>query len=75
MVTSSATGKDGKVHTERFASSSVQDGSKKARETQQAYSNSSTGQDKMSMERQHGDRGRKMVFFFLYTNRKNEKRR
>eukprot|EP00392_Amoebophrya_sp_AT5.2_P003522 g3527.t1 len=44
-----------------YSSSAVRAGQKNAFEQQQAYSNSSTGVDKMSMERQHGSRGRKMV--------------
>ncbi|CAD7970303.1 unnamed protein product [Amoebophrya sp. A120] len=61
MVYSSKMGPDGKMHTERFSSSAVRDGQRDAFEQQQAYSNSSTGVDKMSMERQHQNRGRKMV--------------
>merc|ERR1719387_3002679 len=61
MVMSSNMGADGKMHTEKFASSSVGNNQMGLRETQQAYSNSSTGMDKMSMERQMQDKGRKMV--------------
>jgi hypothetical protein len=61
MVVSSKKGRDGKLQTERYASSSVADGSRKAKEAQSAYSNSATGMDKVSMERQYGNRGRKMV--------------
>mmetsp|Transcript_7271 Transcript_7271/g.17615 ORF Transcript_7271/g.17615 Transcript_7271/m.17615 type:complete len:275 (-) Transcript_7271:578-1402(-) len=61
MVFSSKMGPDGQMHTERYSSSAVRAGQKNAFEQQQAYSNSSTGVDKMSMERQHGSRGRKMV--------------
>merc|ERR1719321_40737 len=59
MVMSSQMGPDGRMHTERFAESTVSDG--RARESQQAYSNSRTGMDKMGLERQLGERGRKMV--------------
>merc|ERR1719359_2552558 len=59
MVMSSQMGADGKMHTERFAESTVSDG--RARESQQAYANSRTGMDKMGLERQLGERGRKMV--------------
>lgn len=58
---SSRTGADGQVHTERFSSSTIGDHSHRMREVQQAYSNSSTGTEKMSLERQLGDRGRKSV--------------
>merc|ERR1719511_295248 len=61
MMMSMNIGPDGQVHTEKFASSSVGDRDKRIAETQQAYSNSSTGADKMSLERQMQDRGRKMV--------------
>eukprot|EP00418_Pyrodinium_bahamense_P017642 CAMPEP_0179104140 /NCGR_PEP_ID=MMETSP0796-20121207/48291_1 /TAXON_ID=73915 /ORGANISM="Pyrodinium bahamense, Strain pbaha01" /LENGTH=260 /DNA_ID=CAMNT_0020802071 /DNA_START=70 /DNA_END=849 /DNA_ORIENTATION=+ len=61
MVFSATRGQDGQVHTERFTSSSVGDLNRQAREVQQAYSNSSTGIDKMSLERQLQGRGRKMV--------------
>jgi len=61
MMFSSAVGGDGRVRSERFASSSVGDFDKKIAETQQAYSNSATGVDKMSLERQMRDRARKMV--------------
>lgn len=54
-------GPDGKVHTERFANSEVGNRAHNIREAQQAYSNSSTGTDKMALERQLGDRGRKVV--------------
>ncbi|CAE7261166.1 unnamed protein product [Symbiodinium pilosum] len=58
---SSHMGADGQVHTEQFASSAVGDRSQNMHEVQQAYSNSRTGQDKMSLERQLDGRGRKMV--------------
>merc|ERR1719323_2207730 len=61
MTMSVNTGPDGQVHTEQFASSSVGDHDKRIADTQQACSNSSTGVDKMSLERQMQDRGRKMV--------------
>merc|ERR1719386_349903 len=61
MMMSSTIGADGQRHTERFSSSSVGDRQRKLAETQQAYSNSSTGVDKMSMERQMAERSRKMV--------------
>merc|ERR1719183_3377756 len=61
MMISSHIGEDGQRHTERFSSSSIGDRSRRLAETQQAYSNTSTGMDKMSLERQMGERGRKMV--------------
>jgi len=54
-------GPDGKMHSERFASSEVGNRGQKIREAQQAYSNSTTGIDKMGFERQLGDQGRKIV--------------
>merc|ERR1719324_270363 len=61
MTFSSRTGADGQVHTEHFSSNTVGDRGRGIRETQQAYSNSSTGMEKMSLERQVGERGRKSV--------------
>lgn len=58
---SSVMGPDGKMHTERFASSDVGNRAHGIRESQQAYSNSSSGLDKMGLERQLGNRARKMV--------------
>merc|ERR1719375_63561 len=60
MVMSSQMGADGKMHTERFVESSVNNG-RGASERQQAYSNSRTGMDKMGLERNLHDRGRKVV--------------
>lgn len=61
MVMSSRMGPDGQMHVEKFASSSAGDASRGLHERQQAYSNSSSGVDKMSMERQMGHQGRKVV--------------
>merc|ERR1712232_363610 len=61
IMMSSHTDENGQVHSERFCSSSVGDRNRSIAETQQAYTNSSSGIDKMSLERQMGDRGRKMV--------------
>lgn len=61
MVMSSTMGPDGKMHTERFSSSTVGDPSRQIAESQQAYSNSQTMMEKMALERQMGDRARKMV--------------
>jgi len=61
FVMSSTMGADGQMHTEKFASSSTGDHGRQMRETQQAYSNSSTGMDKMSLEQELRGRGRKMV--------------
>lgn len=58
---SSVMGKDGKMHTEKFASSDVGNPQHGIREAQHAYSNSSSGVDKMGLERHLGDRARKMV--------------
>eukprot|EP00440_Ansanella_granifera_P031565 gb/GFBE01034265.1/.p1 GENE.gb/GFBE01034265.1/~~gb/GFBE01034265.1/.p1 ORF type:complete len:281 (+),score=41.99 gb/GFBE01034265.1/:1-843(+) len=58
---SSVTGADGKVHTEKYSSSDVGNTKHGIREAQHAYSNSSTGMDKMGLERHLGDRARKMV--------------
>merc|ERR1719502_1475199 len=54
-------GPDGKMHTERFVSSDIGNTQQKIRESQQSYSNSTTGKEKMGLERQLGDRARKMV--------------
>merc|ERR1740123_1838976 len=61
MMMSSSMGEDGKMHTERFASSAIGDRARQISEVQQAYSNSNSGMDKMSLERQMANRGRKMV--------------
>eukprot|EP00747_Dinoflagellata_sp_TGD_P022913 gnl/TRDRNA2_/TRDRNA2_129417_c0_seq1.p1 gnl/TRDRNA2_/TRDRNA2_129417_c0~~gnl/TRDRNA2_/TRDRNA2_129417_c0_seq1.p1 ORF type:complete len:236 (-),score=53.52 gnl/TRDRNA2_/TRDRNA2_129417_c0_seq1:62-769(-) len=61
MCFSSSMGADGKVHTQRFSSSTVGDRNRQLVETQQAYANSQTGIDKMSMERHMGPQGRKIV--------------
>jgi len=61
MMVSSHIGEDGQRHTERFVQSTLGDRERQLLENQQAYSNSSTGIDKMSLERQMADRGRKMV--------------
>ncbi|OLQ04390.1 hypothetical protein AK812_SmicGene12533 [Symbiodinium microadriaticum] len=45
---SSRTGPDGQVHTEQFSSSAVGDRAQNMHEVQQMYSNSRTGEDKMS---------------------------
>mmetsp|Transcript_26042 Transcript_26042/g.60834 ORF Transcript_26042/g.60834 Transcript_26042/m.60834 type:complete len:267 (+) Transcript_26042:108-908(+) len=58
---SSRMGPDGKVHTERYASSDTGHRGQRIRESQQAYSNSSTGVDKLGFERQLNDRARKVV--------------
>lgn len=58
---SSHMGPDGKMHTEQYSSSDVGNTQQKIRESQQAYSNSTTGIDKMGLERQLGDRARKVV--------------
>eukprot|EP00411_Alexandrium_monilatum_P002932 CAMPEP_0175189752 /NCGR_PEP_ID=MMETSP0093-20121207/4088_1 /TAXON_ID=311494 /ORGANISM="Alexandrium monilatum, Strain CCMP3105" /LENGTH=294 /DNA_ID=CAMNT_0016482553 /DNA_START=1 /DNA_END=885 /DNA_ORIENTATION=+ len=61
MVMSSTIGADGQVHTEHYSSSAVGDHGRRISEVQQAYRNSTTGVDKMSLERQMLDQGRKMV--------------
>eukprot|EP00928_Gymnodinium_smaydae_P035612 TRINITY_DN2502_c0_g1_i1.p1 TRINITY_DN2502_c0_g1~~TRINITY_DN2502_c0_g1_i1.p1 ORF type:complete len:259 (-),score=70.57 TRINITY_DN2502_c0_g1_i1:197-973(-) len=61
MVFSSSRGPDGQMRTEHFSSSAVGDTGGRMREVQQAYSNSDTGVDKMSFERQMDGRGRKAV--------------
>lgn len=58
---SSVMGPDGKMHTEKFSSSDAGNSHHKVREGQQAYSNSTTGIEKMGLERQVGQRARKMV--------------
>eukprot|EP00439_Symbiodinium_sp_Y106_P024237 s6497_g2.t4 len=61
FVMSSSRGADGKVHTERYSSSDVGNAQHGVREAQHAYSNSSTAEDKMGLERHLGERARKMV--------------
>mmetsp|Transcript_67111 Transcript_67111/g.119428 ORF Transcript_67111/g.119428 Transcript_67111/m.119428 type:complete len:303 (-) Transcript_67111:17-925(-) len=61
MMFSSKMGADGQMHTEKFTSSTVGDRTRGHHETQQAYSNSNTGVDKFSLERQMGSQGRKVV--------------
>lgn len=58
---SSVMGKDGKMHTEKYSSSDVGHTGHGIREAQHAYSNSTSGVDKMGLERHLGDRARKMV--------------
>jgi len=57
----SRTGPDGKQHVEKYSSSDTGNTQHKVREGQQAYSNSSSGMQKMGLERQVGDQARKMV--------------
>jgi hypothetical protein len=61
MAMSGFTDKDGKMQTEKYSSSSIQDFNKKAKEMQSAYSNSSTGIDKAGLERQYGEQGTKTI--------------
>lgn len=61
MMYSAKRGSDGNMHSEKFTSSTVGNSERKVRETQQAYSNSAKAIDKMSLERQMGEQGRKMV--------------
>merc|ERR1719313_1976083 len=61
MMYSAKRGADGNMHSERFTSSTVGVPHRSIRETQQAYSNSQTGVDKMALEREIGEQGRKMV--------------
>merc|ERR1712194_526220 len=61
MMYSAKRGADGNMQSEKFTSSTVGNAERKLRETQQAYSNSEKAIDKMSLERQIGDQGRKTV--------------
>merc|ERR1711903_423511 len=61
MMYSAKRGSDGNMHSERFTSSTVGVPQRSIRETQQAYSNTATGVDKMALERQLGHQGRKVV--------------
>jgi len=61
MSFSSSVGADGRLHREHFASSTVADSRRGARETKQIYSNTSTGVEKRSLERRISDQGRKVV--------------
>mmetsp|Transcript_49209 Transcript_49209/g.110780 ORF Transcript_49209/g.110780 Transcript_49209/m.110780 type:complete len:254 (+) Transcript_49209:1-762(+) len=58
---SSSVGADGRVHQEHFASSTVADGRRNVRESKQAYSNTSTGMQKLALERRIADQGRRVV--------------
>merc|ERR1711869_79159 len=58
---SSVKGRDGKLHVEKYMSSDIGNVKHKIREGKQAYSNSTSGMQKMAVERQHGKRGRKLV--------------
>jgi len=61
MIIASSIGQDGRIHTERFSSSAVGVGNRQIQEVQQAYANSSSGMNKMSLEQQLKDHGRKVV--------------
>jgi hypothetical protein len=61
MMYTAKRGSDGKMHSERFTSSTVGVPERNIRETQQAYSSSTSGTDKMALERQIGNQGRKQV--------------
>merc|ERR1719242_3015767 len=61
MLHSSTMGPDGQMRTEKFSSSAVGNHDGQMQEVQQAYSNTDTGINKMSLERQMEGRGRKMV--------------
>lgn len=55
MMMSSAQSADGKMHVEKFGSSTVGDTAHQLQETWQGYSNSSTGEDKTALERRFKD--------------------
>lgn len=61
FVMSSVIGPNGKKHVEKYMSSDIGNSKHKIREGRQAYSNSSSGMQKMALERQHGKQGRKML--------------
>lgn len=61
FVMSSRSGADGKEHTEQYATSEVGHRGEDIRETQQFYRNTSSGIEKLGLERQLGDKGRKLV--------------
>merc|ERR1711907_21893 len=58
---SSSIGSDGRWHTEQHTSSAFADSERNFRQRKQTYSNSSSGVDKISLERQMGERGKKVV--------------
>ena len=58
---SSYVDKDGKTHTEKFASAVDEDYSRGIREARHAYANSKTGEQKAAHERQLLDKGKKVV--------------
>jgi len=68
MILASSMGEDGRMHTEKFASTAVGVANRHIQEVQQAYSNSSSGIDKMSLEQQLNGRGRKVVKEFSHVS-------
>lgn len=58
---SSTVASDGQVHTRHYSSSTVADGSRGIRETKRAFSDSREGVEKIALERQINDQGRKVV--------------
>uniref|UniRef100_A0A0G4F9N7 Myeloid leukemia factor n=1 Tax=Chromera velia CCMP2878 TaxID=1169474 RepID=A0A0G4F9N7_9ALVE len=61
MSMASCVGPDGKPKVEKFAQSSVGNLQQRAYETQQAYTNTGTGVDRMALERGVGERARKVI--------------
>mmetsp|Transcript_4801 Transcript_4801/g.13989 ORF Transcript_4801/g.13989 Transcript_4801/m.13989 type:complete len:243 (+) Transcript_4801:137-865(+) len=61
MSFSSRIGQDGQVHEKHYSSSTVVDGSSGVRETKSACSDSATGTQKLALERQIADSGRRVV--------------
>jgi len=61
MAFSSNLGADGKMQTERIATSAVGDAGRQIHEIQQVYSNNSQGVKKMSLEQKIGDQSLKRV--------------
>lgn len=58
---SSTVGADGRVHTKQYSSSTVADGQRGIRETKRAFSDSREGVEKLALEQQIGEQGRRMV--------------
>lgn len=61
MMMSSTIGPDGQPHVEKYARSSTGNSHHQIRETKEAYTNTSSGVDKLAWERQLDNRGRRVV--------------
>lgn len=60
MVVNSSIGPDGKQHVEKYARSSASNSDRQVHEVKEAYTNSTSGVDKIAYERKLGDRGQRI---------------